>query len=684
MAEQLTQLDTTRLLIAAKSENTAHELDSTLRDAGIATRMQVSDDLTQIVEQIAKGDTDIALLAAHLEGVEQVIPRIREQAPYTPVILLTDSPTPEAVVQALGLGASDVVANDAADQLALVVKRELAHVSDRKNFSQLRRALNEAEQRCQLLLQTSDAAIAYVHEGMHIHANDQYLQKFGYLDAADICGVSLVDIIAAESADELKAALKQLRTQDDVSEQALDVVCQGEDSSPVNMRLARAEYEGEPCLQVTLRSQSSAPQTQIPSTPASEQLELPGFIKAAESFFASSDGYGYILVAQIDQIHALQSSYGLAGAETICRRVWHELWGFTEDYPLTRLSNSQFAMAVIADNYSHLQEVAEQYRAKIEDFIFEVQDKTIRPTLSISGALVDSNKGVNATLDEAFANLLNIAEREAINTVEIPNALSAASEMIDDAKIILRQITEAIEKKQFVILFQPIISLRGDADEHYEVFLRMLNEEGEQIEPGRFLQTAIDNNVAGKIDRWVILQAIKTLGQHRANGHATRMTINISANSILDGEFLQWLGVAIKAARLPSDAVIFQVTEQDASTYLRQSREFIEGLRNMHCRASLSRFGATDNAFETLRHLPVDLVKIDGNTVINIEDDDGARSALIETIKKLQSNGKLTIVPMVENAGVLSTLWQAGANYIQGHYLQEPTTEMDYDFSTED
>ena len=56
MAEQLTQLDTTRLLIAAKSENTAHELDSTLRDAGIATRMQVSDDLTQIVEQIAKGD----------------------------------------------------------------------------------------------------------------------------------------------------------------------------------------------------------------------------------------------------------------------------------------------------------------------------------------------------------------------------------------------------------------------------------------------------------------------------------------------------------------------------------------------------------------------------------------------------------------------------------------------------
>ena len=57
---------------------------------------------------------------------------------------------------------------------------------------------------------------------------------------------------------------------------------------------------------------------------------------------------------------------------------------------------------------------------------------------------------------------------------------------------------------------------------------------------------------------------------------------------------------------------------------------------------------------------------------------------LIESIKKLQGSGKLTVVPMVENANVLSTLWQAGANYIQGHYLQEPSQDMNYDFNTEE
>ena len=60
------------------------------------------------------------------------------------------------------------------------------------------------------------------------------------------------------------------------------------------------------------------------------------------------------------------------------------------------------------------------------------------------------------------------------------------------------------------------------------------------------------------------------------------------------------------------------------------------------------------------------------------------REQLSVVIEQLQGMGKLTVVPMVESATVLSALWQAGANYIQGHYLQEPSPEMNYDFTTED
>ena len=213
MSAQLSQLDTTRLLIVDKSENSAHELDSALRDAGIATKLSISDDLSHIAQLIANGETDIALITEQIDGMDELIPRLREQSPHTPVILLTEEASPEAVVHALGLGATDAIHKQAKDQLAMVVKRELTHVSERRNYSQLRRALKEAEQRCQLLLQGSRVAIAYVHEGMHIHANENYLRLFDYADSNDICGVSLVDILSSESAAELKLVLKALRAE---------------------------------------------------------------------------------------------------------------------------------------------------------------------------------------------------------------------------------------------------------------------------------------------------------------------------------------------------------------------------------------------------------------------------------------------------------------------------------------
>jgi len=76
----------------------------------------------------------------------------------------------------------------------------------------------------------------------------------------------------------------------------------------------------------------------------------------------------------------------------------------------------------------------------------------------------------------------------------------------------------------------------------------------------------------------------------------------------------------------------------------------------------------------------VDYVKIDGSFTEEIQNKSEAKDEVTEMVKNLQSAGKLTIVPLVENAGVLATLWQAGVNYIQGYYLQAPVPEMNYDF----
>ncbi|MDV7402139.1 EAL domain-containing protein, partial [Arthrospira platensis SPKY1] len=107
---------------------------------------------------------------------------------------------------------------------------------------------------------------------------------------------------------------------------------------------------------------------------------------------------------------------------------------------------------------------------------------------------------------------------------------------------------------------------------------------------------------------------------------------------------------------MPSDAIIFQFSENDATTYLKQAKDFTRGLRELHCKISLSRFGCALNPFNNLKHLEVDYLKIDGSFTKDLGSKE-SQEALKEMVASAHAQGKLTIAPFVESAAMLSTLW---------------------------
>lgn len=690
MAAEHSQHAPVRLLIAESTENAAQEFDSLLRDAGIATRVRLTD-----LEHAASDlpTADLMLCNARLPQLEQRLPQLHVKAPHVPIILIDGDDGTLSTAEALRLGAVDLVPRQDGERLVLVFKRELSHVCQGQRLGELNRALREAEQRCQLLLASSEAAIAYVHEGMHIFANPGYLELFGFPDVDALLGLPLMDLVGEDSADAVKQELKRFRQ--DGEERTFPLSGRSTDGATVTgtMTLAQAEYEGEPCLQVTVRTAPAAGPAEINGSHQGNGAASPGgvaaFLGAAAGMVAGEQPHRVVLLAQIDGYLRLQETTGLRRAESIANQIHELLCEQLGTAPCVRLSPHQFAIALSDAERADVIAHSEALRRAIESAAFEADGRTLTTTLSIGGAELDGDSEADGAtlletcLDTAFAAAAR-AEAAGGNRVDVLSKEVAREEPDSEAAKILAQINDAIDNQRFLLLFQPIISLRGDSDEHYEVFLRMLDRDGGHIAPNEFLRTAIEHGVAAKIDRWVILQSIKMLTAHRAKGHNTRLTINLTANSVSDPEFLQWLGVAIKAARLPSDAVIFQITERDAADQVRQTREFIDGLKGMHCRTSLSRFGLTSDPMEVLGHLPVDFVKLDGSLVEAVLDDADRKNDLTDLIRALQGSGKLTIIPMVESAGLLSALWQAGVNYIQGHYLQEPSTEMNFDFSSDD
>jgi multidomain signaling protein FimX len=245
-------------------------------------------------------------------------------------------------------------------------------------------------------------------------------------------------------------------------------------------------------------------------------------------------------------------------------------------------------------------------------------------------------------------------------------------------------VRDAIANNTFRLMFQPIISLHGDDEAQFEVLLRLLDEEANELSPAQFLGPAEDAGLLEKLDRWVILQSIKMLSVHRAAGSKTRLFINVTHCSMADTTFLPWISVALKAARLPSDAIIFQIHENDATSYIKHATKFCQGLSQLHCKTSINHFGCSLNPFNLLKHLTPDYVKLDGSFAQQIVDSPEKQKDLIDMVKALQSTGVLTAISGVESPSVLSTLWQAGVNFIQGYYISAPLDNMNYDFTNED
>jgi len=173
------------------------------------------------------------------------------------------------------------------------------------------------------------------------------------------------------------------------------------------------------------------------------------------------------------------------------------------------------------------------------------------------------------------------------------------------------------------------------------------------------------------------------LAEHRSKGHGTRLFLHLSSASLQDPGLLSWLGVVLKASQLPPDALVFQLNEGDAVAYLKQAKGLMQGLTALGCRTALNQFGCALNPFNTLKHLDFEFIKVDGSYTQDLTRPE-QQEALKELLASLHEQRKLSIVPFVESATVLATLWQAGVGYIQGHYLQGPSQSMDYDFSSDE
>jgi diguanylate cyclase (GGDEF)-like protein/PAS domain S-box-containing protein len=694
--------DPLHLIIADASQNAAEELVSELRNAGYATRAQHLDALGDLDDVLARQRWDLLVCRRDPElafDPADLIARLRQSDVDFPVLLLEDGTEVERLGAGLALGATDVLLEGEDERLLLVLRRELANLAERRGRRHSELAMKESERRNQLLLDTSRAAIAYVHEGMHIYVNNAYAELFGYEDTDDLAAMPLLDMITANYTDEFKKRLKQFDVEESAEGFDIEGVRQDDSTFKGIMSLSVAAFDGEQCMQVLIRKEEAtgASTQEIEAIRSRDVvtglMNRPFFLEAlnvAAEAAQREQGTAALFQIELDDAARLRSEAGLAGMDQLLREVGEALAGVcADDTVLARIGDDTFGAIARDTSTAAAAALGETMRSTLEELLASVDNKTVRVTTTIGITILgERTSSSQAALEQTIKSVAHIRkEHEQGNAVYVYDpsdfitAPGSTGEADDErAREILKLLGEGIKNNSLVLLYQPIISLRGEEREHYEVYLRLPDNDGNLLRPDEFIHLAEQAGMGGRVDRWVVLNAIKRVSQKRAEGGDTRVTINLTHAALTDESFLPWLRVALKAAKLPKEVVILQYSEIAATTYLKQAKTFGDTLGGLDCRLGLSHFGCSVDPLGTLGHLSVDFVKLDGSFTQELDSDPQKQDALRAMIQDLESQKKITIVPMVSTANVLASLFTSGANYVQGNYLGEASPDMDFEF----
>lgn len=682
-----------RVLTIFDTSEEAEVLINVLRKAGYIVRdIRVEDD-EDMETAIEDNPLDIILAKQTLPifNASQAMKLLASSGRDIPLIVITPKNQEASAIEVLNMGARDAIASDQNERLKFVVQRELTDLQNRRTLRRNEKLLHETEKRTRNLIDSSRDAIAYVHDGAHIYANNAYLKMFGYADLEDIEGMPILDMVSNDQHAKLKEFLRGY-AKGQITDDSLDVVGQHIEGKTFNitMEFSNASMEGESCSQIIIRDQAQSKELEKQLNVLSKQDLLTGlynhtyFIEQADKMISRAvegQSKGSLLYIMLDNYEDIKATIGISGRDHVLTDTATLLKEKVSNIGLlARFEGAVFTLLLNNADQAQSEKVADGICQLFRNHISEVNEKSITTTCSIGiTSINETTSNLQDCLARAEKGAL-AAEKAGGDQFSIFNPAIEELAEKEQYTVWASKIKVALKENKFQLLYQPVVSLRGEPGAHYEVMVRMIDDDGSQIMPSEFFPAAEEMGLVNYIDRWIIAHVFVLLADRMKQGTNTRFFIKLSSGSLTDLEFLPWISERIKSLQLDADSLVFMVSESTALNYLKQAKATLQGLRSINCRVGLENFGAEQNTFQSLKHLDVNYLKVDSSVAVNFKDSVESQEKLKEIAEEANDRGIMAIAAFVEDANSMALLWQSSVSFIQGHFLQKPDAELKYEF----
>jgi diguanylate cyclase (GGDEF)-like protein/PAS domain S-box-containing protein len=345
---------------------------------------------------------------------------------------------------------------------------------------------------------------------------------------------------------------------------------------------------------------------------------------------------------------------------------------------LARLGGDEFGLLLESCSMDEAMKAAEGLKVAIQEHKFNWDDRSFRLGVSIGVVPITPETQDVASLISAGDSACQAAKAAGRNRIY--------SYQENDLDLMRRRremqwaarITSALEESRFELFRMPIQPLQAEEfGAHYEILLRMRDEQGALVSPDLFIAAAERYGITPRIDRWVVETAFRWLVSDTDERERLALcSINLSGQSLVDDDFLPFVVRQFQRSGLDPTKICFEITETSAIASYAQASRFINALKELGCRFALDDFGTGLSSFGYLKHFPVDYLKIDGSFVKEILHDPIDRE-MVRSINEIgHLTGKKTIAEYAANTEIITMLKGMGVDYAQGYGISEPKRIM--------
>jgi diguanylate cyclase (GGDEF)-like protein len=401
-------------------------------------------------------------------------------------------------------------------------------------------------------------------------------------------------------------------------------------------------------------------------------LNRDGFMQLLDQAIAKGDPRSIaVVLLDLNRFKDINDSLGHAAGDQVLEEVGKRLEALFQDAGthVARLGGDELALIIEGvAGAEELELVCARVQASLGHTI-RVKSVEINLAASMGAALYPQD----ARTASELLRCADIAMYEAKHELRPFSRYSQAMDNFTPDMLALQsEFANALQQREVTVAYQPKVRLADGALIGLEALARWTHPTRGEVPPVEFIHLVESTELIHRFTLYILNVVTHQMALWIANGHGVSVSVNISANNLLDNSFIDRLSEVLRSSGVPAPLLELEITESAVIRHPETILKRLQQIRDLGVTLSIDDFGTGYTSLSYLKQLPVQQLKIDKTFVMNLTNDSADQRIVRSAIQLAHGFGMTVVAEGVESQGVADQLLEYGCDFAQGFHLGRP------------